>query len=83
MTFRELLPLAIVIGCALKKPEDLRYLWRKPTDWDAVRVYLGYEPQPARPLPAPKHEWRAYRYAWGFWPVLDYEAERRRLGYDH
>lgn len=83
MIWHSLAPLAIAVGWALRHPEDLRYLWRRPTDWDAARLRLGYDRAPERPLLPPKPlEWRAYRYILGFWPVLDFEAERKRLGYD-
>jgi hypothetical protein len=75
-TLTALASIAISLGW-----RNRRWLRGPPTDWNAVRESFGYEAQPDRPVREvkPPRRWRTWRER--LTGRIDFDAERRFLGY--
>lgn len=60
---------------------DIPRLWRKPTDWNAVRTELGYSATPDRPIIVPKRRNPVLQFFLDLLPMRSMDRERARLGY--
>lgn len=73
--------LGVVAGSIWRYRHNLPWQWRRPTDWNAVRESLGYEAQPDRLVNQAKPPRRQRTWRERLTGRIDWDAERRWLGY--
>ena len=73
--------IGILVAAVARQWRDIPRLWRKPTDWNAVRVQFGYAPSADRPISLPKRRNPILQFFLDLLPARNMDEYRRKLGY--